>query len=139
MILTRKTLPILFALFGLGPAAVGLRAGDWPQWGGSDSRNMVSDQRGLPDLQPPPGDTSTRLSSDDSPYVKWKVRLGATTWGNPTATDGRVYVGTSGPSRKGGTVKCFDAETGTLLWQLISPPRKFPTPERPETYEKYSP
>ena len=99
---------------------------------------MVSSETGLPALRPAVGETTTRLSTEDSPYVKWKVRLGVTTWGNPTVAGGRVFVGTSGPNRQGGAVKCFDAATGTLLWQLTCPVREFPTPLRPKTYEQYS-
>jgi outer membrane protein assembly factor BamB len=61
--------------------------------------------------------------------------VGATTWGNPTVSGGRLFVGTAG---KGGVLKCFDCATGKLLWQLVAPPRTFPTPERPKTYEKLS-
>jgi len=110
-------------------------AGDWPQWGRTDGRNMVSDERGLPDLRPPEGEDTTRLTTGDSPYVKWKVRVGATTWGNPTTTAGRVFVGTAG---NGGELKCIDAATGALRWEFVSPPRTFPTPLRPEKWERYS-
>ncbi len=126
---------MLTGYFGLSAAA---HAAEWPQWGGTAHRNMVSSETGLPDLRPAAGETTTRLSTEDSPHVKWKVRLGATTWGNPTVAGGRVFVGTGGPDRKGGAVKCFDAATGALVWQLICPAREFPTPLRPENYEQYS-
>jgi outer membrane protein assembly factor BamB len=100
---------------------------------------MTSSETGLPDLRSPAGEATTRLSAADSPYVKWKFSLGTTTWGNPTVADGRVYVGTSGPNRQGGMVKCIDTATGALLWQLHCPPREFPTPLRPRTYDKYGP
>ena len=127
-------------LGGLGCllTAAGVCAADWPRWGGTAQTNMVSTETGLPDLQPPAGEAATRLSAPESPFVKWNVRLGGTTWGNPTATGGRVFVGTAGPDRKGGVVKCFDAGTGTLRWQMISPIRIFDTPLRPQTYDKYS-
>jgi len=114
-------------------------AGDWPQWGGTSHRNMVSTETGLPDLRPPSGQAAVYLSEAGCPYVKWKAAIGSTTWGNPTVAAGRVYVGTSGPGRKGGLVKCLDAATGNLLWQLHSPARDFPVPERPQRYPKYSP
>ncbi len=112
---------------------------DWPQWGRTADRNMISPETGLPDLRAPAGEDTTYFTSEENPCVKWKVRLGMTTWGNPTATGGRVFVGTSGPNREGGAIKCFDAATGDLVWQLICPARKFPTPLRPEKYEQYSP
>ncbi len=133
----RKYLIVLLSTgyFCLSAAAY---AEEWPEWGGTPHRNMVSPETGLPDLRPAAGETTTRLSAEDSPYVKWKFSLGTTTWGNPTVADGRVFVGTSGPGRKGGVVKCIDAATGTLLWQLTCPVREFPTPLRPKTYDKYS-
>ena len=118
--------------------ATATRGADWPQWGRTADRNMISDETGLTDLRPSPGEETTDLSGE-SPYVKWKVRLGVTTWGNPTVAGGRVLIGTSGPTREGGAVKCLDAETGTLVWQLICPAREFPTPERPENYPQHSP
>jgi outer membrane protein assembly factor BamB len=130
----RATMAIWLGTLGSVLTAAGGRAADWPQFGGTASRNMVSDEKGLPDLRPAPGETSTALTST-SPYVKWTARVGATTWGNPTVSGGRVFVGTAGG---GGLVKCFDCATGKLLWQLVSPPRKFATPERPQKYGKLS-
>ena len=100
-------------------------AADWPRWGGTTDANMVSAETGLPDLRPSAGEATTRISSPESPHVKWNVRLGGTTWGNATVADGRVFVGTAGPDRKGGAVKCFDEATASLRWQLVSPMRKF--------------
>jgi outer membrane protein assembly factor BamB len=96
---------------------------------------MVSGEKGLPGLRPGPGETSTAVSLTGSPYVKWSVRVGATTWGNPTVSGGRVFVGTF---ESGGVVKCLDGATGRLLWQLVAPPRKFLTPERPKKYDRFS-
>lgn len=112
---------------------------DWPQWGRTADRNMVSPETGLPDLQVAAGQDTSFFASEQNPCVKWKVRLGVTTWGNPTVAGGRVLVGTSGPKQEGGAIKCFDAATGRLFWQLVCPARKFPTPERPVKYEKWSP
>jgi outer membrane protein assembly factor BamB len=131
---TRITVPAAIVLL-----AATLSGADWPQWGRTASRNMASDETGLPDLRPAPGQETVDLSAPDSPNVKWKARVGTTTWGNPTVAGRRVLVGTSGPKREGGTIKCLDAATGTLLWQLICPLRTFPTPERPTKYENYSP
>jgi outer membrane protein assembly factor BamB len=117
------------------------RGADWPQWGRTAERNMVAPETDhpLPDLQAGAGQDTTELLAAHSPCVKWSVRLGTTSWGNPTAAGGRVLVGTSGPNREGGTIQCLDAVTGNLLWQLVCPVRKFPTPERPEKYEPHSP
>jgi outer membrane protein assembly factor BamB len=105
--------------------------GDWPQWGGQDCRNMVSDVRGLPESFVPgekrPDGTGIDLRTTRN--VKWVARLGTQTYGNPTIADGRIFVGTNDdfvsdprfqPTR-GGLLKCLDEATGKLLWQLPIP------------------
>ena len=70
-------------------------ARDWPQWGGSHERNHVSPEKGLPV-------SFTRKkggNSDIEKNVKWSVKLGSYTYGNPTVADGRAFVGTAGPDR----------------------------------------
>ncbi len=108
-------------------------AGDWPQWGGSDGRNMVSDEKSLPDSFVP-GEKSSAAGIDlaTTKNVKWVARLGNYAYGNPTVAGGRVFVGTDAatlsPDRRskeggGGLVKCLDEATGKLLWQLVVPKR----------------
>jgi outer membrane protein assembly factor BamB len=109
-------------------------AADWPQWGGTNSRNMVSAERCLPDSFTPDkeGASEQAGSHENTKGVKWVVKLGAFAYGNPTVTGARVFVGTdaqtlSSDSRftslKGGLVKCFDQAGGELLWQLVIPER----------------
>jgi len=102
-------------------------AADWPQWGCTDNRNMVSAETGLPDSFEPD------RSGGGSKNVRWMVKLGAHAYGNPTVADGRVFVGTNAQTlsadkrfkyTKGGLVKCFEEATGKLLWQLAIPERK---------------
>ena len=109
-------------------------AGDWPQWGGSDGRNMVSDEKPLPDSFVP-GERSSAAPGIDlatTKNVKWVARLGGYAYGNPTVAGGRVFVGTDcqtlSPAERNATngcglVKCLDEATGKLLWQLIVPKR----------------
>jgi outer membrane protein assembly factor BamB len=109
-------------------------AADWPQWGGSDGRNMVSDEKSLPDSFAP-GDRKAGVPGIDlatAKNVKWAVRLGNYVYGNPTVAGGRVFVGADcqtvkwdgrRSSTRGGTVKCLDEATGKLLWQLVVPER----------------
>jgi outer membrane protein assembly factor BamB len=117
---------------GFSPAeALG---GDWPQWGGSDGRNMVSGEKPLPESFTP-GERPSGASAIDlatTKNVKWVARLGNYAYGNPTVAGGRVFVGTDAttlsPDRKskeggGGLVKCLDEATGKLLWQLVVPRR----------------
>lgn len=112
---------IAVAVVGLTPSS---RAGDWPQWGGSDpGRNMVSAEVGLPETFKP------RLVGEN---VKWHVRLGTAVQGNPTVANGRVFVGTDDAlldedSRftrtHGGMIQCLDEATGATLWRLPVPVR----------------
>ena len=109
-------------------------AGDWPQWGGSDGRDMVSDEKRLPDSFLP-GERSSAAPGIDlatTKNVKWVARLGGYAYGNPTVAGGRVFVGTDcqslSPAERNATngcglVKCLDEATGKLLWQLIVPER----------------
>jgi outer membrane protein assembly factor BamB len=109
-------------------------AADWTQWGGGDDRNMVSNEKPLPDSFVP-GEKRSAASGIDlasTKNVKWATRLGNYAYGNPTVADGRIFVGTdcqtlSSEVRNStggcGMVKCLDEATGKLLWQLIVPKR----------------
>ncbi|NLF72874.1 MAG: PQQ-binding-like beta-propeller repeat protein [Candidatus Anammoximicrobium sp.] len=131
----RRSVTVCLGVLGLTLGS-GVRGDDWPQWGGRSERNMVSGERNLPDLRPRAGGPATSLNEPGNPYVKWKHRLAASTYGNPTVADGRVFVGTGGPDC--GRVVCLDEATGRLVWELIAPHREFPTPERPEKWAKAS-
>jgi outer membrane protein assembly factor BamB len=122
---------ILSGWVACGPIA---GAADWPQWGGTDHRNLVSDETGLPSsFVPGQKDPATgNIDLATTQNVKWGVRLGGIAYGNPTVAGGRVFVGTDGMTmdadprftrREGGMVKCFDEATGKLLWQLVTPIR----------------
>ncbi|MFH1267727.1 MAG: PQQ-binding-like beta-propeller repeat protein [Planctomycetota bacterium] len=127
------------SLFGIGllllmftsTAAVGA---DWSQWGGCDSRNMVSRETNLPDSFEPGEKRPSGGGIDPATTrnVKWTARLGSAAYGNPTVAGGKVFVGTDDllvaedprfKRTRGGLVKCLDEATGTLLWQLVVPKR----------------
>ena len=110
-------------------------AADWPQWGCVNNRNMISQEKGLPLTFEADKDKAMNRSNGGAKAenVKWIARLGSFTYGNPTVSDGRVYVGTdvralSGDSRfklkRGGLIRCLDETTGKILWQLAIPERK---------------
>jgi len=110
-------------------------AADWPQWGGRNCRNPVSDERGLPDSFIPgrKDPKSGNIDRATTKNVKWAARLGYASYGNPTVADGRVFVGTDDrllrtstrfKPAKGGTVLCLDEQTGELIWRLVVPERK---------------
>lgn len=135
--LVRRT--TVCCLLLMGPAAAWMTAGgagaaDWPQWGGRDSRNMVSEETGLPDSFEPGKKMPSGNGIDPATTknVKWTARLGSAAYGNPTVAGGKVFLGTDDltvaeDSRftrsKGGLVQCLDEATGELVWQLVCPKR----------------
>ena len=60
------------------------RAADQPQWGQAWSRNMISEERGLPDSFDP----------KTGKNIKWSAELGTETYSTPIVAGGRVYIGT---------------------------------------------
>jgi outer membrane protein assembly factor BamB len=114
---TAATAALLSHLPALSPclaAEPGKKVGDWPMWGGSPDRNMVSDEK------PPAIEWDVKTGKN----IKWRAPLGSQTYGNPVIANGRVYVGTNNngnlrPNIKGdkGVVVCVDEKTGKFLWQ----------------------
>lgn len=104
-------------------------AADWPHWGGNGSRNMVSPEKGVPEsANPGEAPDADQLAPDASNSVRWVVKLGSQTYGNPTVAGGRVFVGTNNDSPRDpkfagdrGVLMCFDEATGEFLWQLAVP------------------
>lgn len=103
----RTLVVILLAL----PAVL---SADWPMWGGTPDRNMVSPMKGLP--------TSWDLKAGTN--VKWVAELGSQSYGNPVVAGGVVLVGTNNeamrdPKQGGdrGVLMAFRESDGTFLWQ----------------------
>jgi len=111
--------------------AGGGRGGEWAQWGRDGSRNMVSDEVGLPASFGPGTRTLDGAGIDMATTrgVRWVVQLGSHTYGNPVVAGGKVIVGTNDakiddPRFKptgGGLLLCVDAGTGKRVWQLPVP------------------
>src|SRR5450756_1574876 len=87
---------------------------DWPMWGGTADRNMVSSMNGAPATW----DVKTGKN------VKWVAKLGSQTYGNPVVAGGQVYVGTNNepprnPKEAGdrSVLMCFRESDGAFLWQ----------------------
>src|ERR1700733_8221127 len=59
--------------------------GDWPMWGGTADRNMVSSMKGIP--------TSWDVKTKKN--VKWGAELGSQSYGNTVVAGGQVYAGTN--------------------------------------------
>ncbi|MGE0885537.1 MAG: PQQ-binding-like beta-propeller repeat protein [Blastocatellales bacterium] len=89
-------------------------SGDWPMWGGTPDRNMVSNMKGLPTTW----DVAKKIN------VKWVAEIGSQSYGNTVVAGGQVYVGTNNealrdPKQTGdrGVLMAFDEKTGEFLWQ----------------------
>src|SRR5262245_57828904 len=87
--------------------------GDWPMWGGTPDRNIVSNLKGMPAAW----DLKTKKN------VQWVAALGSQTYGNPVVAGGQVYVGTNNelvrdPKQGGdrGVLMCFRESDGEFLW-----------------------
>ena len=75
-------------------------AADWNQWGGSQERNMSSQERGLPTRFEPGKRRRDRIGIDtaSTQNVRWVARLGSKNYSSATVADGRVYIGTNDDS-----------------------------------------
>ncbi len=89
-------------------------SGDWPMWGGTADRNMLSSMKGIPTVW----DLKTKKN------VKWMAELGSQSYGNTVVAGGQVYAGTNNelvrnPKEPGdrGVLMCFRESDGKFLWQ----------------------
>ncbi|MCZ7644100.1 MAG: PQQ-binding-like beta-propeller repeat protein [Planctomycetota bacterium] len=111
-------------------AAGAARGGDWPGWGHGHERNMAAEEKNLPAAV----DTGKlKAGSEDvdlatTKNVKWVAKLGSQSYGNPSVSGGKVFVGTNNesprdPKHQGdrGVVMCFNEADGKFLWQLVVP------------------
>ena len=106
--------------------ALGASAKDWPQWCGSDGKNMVSQEKGLPTLFVP-GEKRSKDKTIDlatAQGVKWGRKICEAVYSTPSVAGGKIFVG--GMEPENGLFMCLDAATGRLLWQWKAPPRKIP-------------
>ena len=99
-------------------------------WGGTPSRNMSSSSKAIVDgfeagefIE---GSEDVDLAATRN--VKWAAKLGSQSYGNPTVSRGRVFVGTNNESPRDpkhigdrGTVYCLDEQTGEFIWPLVVP------------------
>ena len=109
----------MFILGALAFGAASLSAsdpggGDWPMWGGTPDRNMVSNMKGLP----------TEWDVKTKKNVKWVAELGSQSYGNAVVSGGMVFVGTNNelvrdPKQPGdrGVLMAFRESTGEFVWQ----------------------
>ena len=114
------TLALGAALAGAGRGGGAAAAADPPpdqsMYGGTPSRNMVSDAVHLP----------SRWDPETGLNVKWTATLGSQSYGGPVIAGGKVYVGTNNqlprnPKVVGdrGVLMAFRAADGQFLWQAV--------------------
>src|SRR5262249_44587077 len=95
-------------------------ARDWPCFGGSPSRNLVSlSAKSLPE-------TWATRAGDSPGNVLWSTRLGTRTFGSPVIAAGKIFIGTNNDAprnprdvfpqskkpRDKGVLMCFRASDG---------------------------
>ncbi len=110
MSLRQTTLLAILGLAAVGPAM----ADDWPMWGRTPDRNMISLDRNPP--------TEWDVEAKDN--VKWEAKLGSQSYGNPVVAGGLVFVGTNNEAKRdprytadGGVLMIFRESDGEFLWQ----------------------
>jgi outer membrane protein assembly factor BamB len=96
----------------------GATAEDWPMWGRTPDRNMVTPEKGAP----------TEWDVATGKNIKWVAQLGSQSYGNPVISNGLVIVGSNNGAKydpkitaDAGIVAIFDAKTGKFLYQRLTP------------------
>jgi outer membrane protein assembly factor BamB len=104
-------------------SALTATAADWPQWGGTASKNMASAEKRLPSSFAPgeKDSQSGRIKLDTTKNVRWAVRVGQSTCSTPAVAAGKVFIG-SGQDKEG-VLLCLDERSGKRLWQWKAPRR----------------
>jgi outer membrane protein assembly factor BamB len=108
---------ILLFLMLSGIALLPLVSQDWPMWGGTVQRNMVSAMKNLPES----------WDVKNGKNIKWKAPIGSTSYGNPVVADAKIFLGTNNanprnPEIEGdkGVLMCFRESDGKFLWQAVT-------------------
>lgn len=124
--MNRKSLNLIAAVF----ASTALQAGDWPQWGRTDSRNMISDEKGLPVVMVAGKKLkgSQEIDMSTTKNCLWVTKLGSQSYGTPNVAGGKIFVGTNNEAPRNplidgdrGIVMVLDEKTGKFLWQMVTP------------------
>ena len=102
---------------------------DWPMWGGTPARNMVSPGKNPP-VEFGPGKRIRGKDEIDlatTKGLKWTVPLGSNSFGTPVVTGGRILLGTNNEHPRDPrytddrcVLLCLDEKTGALVWQMPS-------------------
>src|SRR5688572_29843938 len=109
--ITKRNFPLSTSILALSAClslTVSTVAEDWPSWGGKDTgRNMFTDVKGLP-AEFNPGKFKPNSEDIDlatTKNVKWVVKLGSQTYGNPVVANGKVLVGTNNATPRDPRIK----------------------------------
>lgn len=126
--------PVLVAATLIAVSAPASRAADWPQWGGRNERNFVSDERGLPaGFSRGSGTNLAEGAAFEPPKnLRWTAPLGSMTYSTPAVSRGRIFIGSNDQRLQddrilrtsGGLMLCLDEKSGRVLWQLPMPKLK---------------
>lgn len=116
---------------------IGVKQGDWNQWGGSSLRNNVPAGKNIAfewDLGGSYLDSGEFKKEEASENVLWAMPIGSQSYGNPVIANGKCYIGTNNghgwlsryPANVDlGCLLAFNQEDGKFLWQHSS--EKLPT------------
>jgi len=114
--MTKTMTIVMMAALAFAPAAAAEK--DVAMFGNTPSRNMVSEEKGLP----------TKFDLDGGKNIKWVAELGSQAYAGPVFAGGKVFVGTNNQrlyneELKGdrGNIMAFDQESGKFLWQSAHP------------------
>ncbi len=84
-------------------------------WGGSLSRNMVSDEKDIP--------ANWNIATGEN--IKWTAELGSQSYAGPLIHGGKIFVGTNNEALKNpkltgdrGNIMAFRESDGEFLWQI---------------------
>ncbi len=112
-----STILLIFTIGLLSVAAVSEvdAEKEFALWGGSLSRNMVSDEKNIPD----------KWDLESGENIKWTAELGSQSYAGPLVIGGKVFVGTNNealynPKLTGdrGNIIAFNESDGAFLWQI---------------------
>lgn len=102
------------------------RGKDWPQWGGTDAKNMVSVETALPDSFVPgeKDPVAGEVKLETTRNVRWGRKLCEAIYSTPVVADGKIFIGGKEPGQ--GLLACLEEKTGKVLWRWEGPARKVP-------------
>ena len=123
----RAAVVLIAMLFG----APEVETDDWRMFGRDQTRNAVSPEKnaptewhikGMAKSFDEEGKVVERFAQ--SKNVKWSVKLGTNTLGDPVIADGLVWVGTNEYTNRehdASVLMCFRESDGELLYKYVSP------------------